>query len=71
MVLLGVKAQVEAHFGPFAGVVVLTLDRGTVCAECTIGSEIIMDALDGTPGDMGHVKCCFGPFGDGVSVVVR
>jgi hypothetical protein len=49
MVLLGVEAQVEAHFGPFVGVLVLTQDGHTVCVEHTIGSEIIMDALDGTP----------------------
>jgi hypothetical protein len=49
MVLLGVEAQVEAHFGPFAGVLVLTQDGRTVCVEHTIGSEIIMDTLDGTP----------------------
>ena len=24
-------------------------DRWTVCAECTIGSEIVLDAPDGTP----------------------
>jgi hypothetical protein len=49
MLLLGFKAQVEAYFGPFAGVLVLTLDRRMVYAERTISSEIIMDALDGTP----------------------
>jgi hypothetical protein len=30
-------------------VLVLTQDRCTVCAEHTIGSEIILDAPDGTP----------------------
>ena len=29
-------------------VLILTLDRCTVCAEHTIGAEIIMDAPDGT-----------------------
>jgi hypothetical protein len=31
--------------------IVLTLaeDRSTVCAERTVGSEIIVDALDGSP----------------------
>jgi hypothetical protein len=24
-------------------------DRCTVCANCTIGSEIVLDALDGNP----------------------
>jgi hypothetical protein len=28
---------------------ILMLDRSTVCAEHTIGSEVIMDAPDGTP----------------------
>jgi hypothetical protein len=27
----------------------LAQDRCTVCTECTIGSEIILDAPDGTP----------------------
>jgi hypothetical protein len=29
-------------------VLVSAQDRCTVCAECTIGMEIILDALDGT-----------------------
>jgi hypothetical protein len=30
-------------------VVILTQDSCTICAECTTGSEIILDAPDGTP----------------------
>ena len=30
-------------------VLILTQDRCTVCVEHTIGSEIILDAPDGTP----------------------
>ena len=30
-------------------VVILKQDRGTVCAKPTIGSEIILNATDGTP----------------------
>jgi hypothetical protein len=30
-------------------VLILTQDRCTVCVECTIDSEIILDAPDGTP----------------------
>ena len=30
-------------------VLVLVQDSCTVCTECTIGSEIVLDALDGTP----------------------
>jgi hypothetical protein len=29
-------------------VLILTQDRCTVCAECTIGSEIVLDTPDGT-----------------------
>ena len=39
----------------------LTQVRRMVCAERTIGSEIILDAPVGTPR-------CFDPFGDSVSV---
>jgi hypothetical protein len=30
-------------------VLVSVLDRCTVCAECTIDSEIVLDTPDGTP----------------------
>ena len=49
MVLLGDKAQVEAHFGPFGVVLILTQDWCTLCVERTIGSEIILDVPDETP----------------------
>ena len=49
MVPLGDEAQVEARFGPSDIVLILTQDRCSVCVEHTIGSEIILDALDGTP----------------------
>jgi hypothetical protein len=46
-------------------------DRCTVCAERSIGLEIVLDALKGTLGDVAHEPSCFGPFRDGVSVSVR
>ena len=49
MVPLGDEAQVEARFGLSDIVRILMQDRCTVCMERTIGSEIILDALDGTP----------------------
>jgi hypothetical protein len=52
-------------------VLILTQDRCTVCIECTMGSEIVLDAPDGTPSDVGHGESCFGSFGDGVSVGAR
>ena len=48
MVFLRDVGQVEAHFGPFETVLILMQDRYTVCAEHTIGSEIVLDAPDGT-----------------------
>ena len=55
MVPLGDEAQVEARFGLSDIVLILTQDRCTVCVKCTIGSEIILDAPDGTP--RGHGSC--------------
>ena len=49
MVLLGDEGQLASCFGPFGEVVILTQDRCTVSGERTIGSEIILDAPDGTP----------------------
>ena len=50
---------------------ILTQDRCTVCAECTIGLEITLDAPMDLLGDVGHVESHFGPFGDSVSVGAR
>ena len=49
MVLLHDEAQVEAHFGPLGDSANLDADRYTVCAKCTIGSETVLDAPNGTP----------------------
>ena len=49
MVPLGDEAQVEACFGLSDIVLILTQDRHTVCVKRTIGSEIVLDAPDGTP----------------------
>ena len=49
MVLLGDEAELEAFLVRLEIVLILTQDRCTVCAERTIGSEIILDAADGTP----------------------
>jgi hypothetical protein len=52
-------------------VLILTYDRCTVCAERTIGLEIILDTPKELLGDMGHDKYRFGPLGDVVSVSAR
>jgi hypothetical protein len=43
---------------------VVVQDRCTVCAKCTIGSEIALDALDGTPSLQGSTGARFGLFED-------
>ena len=48
MVLLGDEAQVEARFRPLGNSANLDADMSTVCAKRTIGSVIVLDALDGT-----------------------
>ena len=52
-------------------VLILMQDWCTVCVERTIGSEIVLDAPMELLGDVGHVECHFGPFGDMVSVGAR
>ena len=50
MVLLGDEAQVEYLISVCLDIVlILTQYWCAVCAERTIGSEIILDAPDGTP----------------------
>ena len=49
MVPLGDEAQVEAHFGFSDIALILTQGRCTVFVERTIGSEIVLDTLYGTP----------------------
>jgi hypothetical protein len=57
--LLGVVGQVESHFGSFGGVVSVGQDRCMVNAKHTIGSEIILDAPDGTPRLRGSTGSSF------------
>jgi hypothetical protein len=71
MLLLGVKAEVEAHFSLFGDNANLTQERCTVCTEITIGLKIVLDAPDGTAKLRGSCGISFGPFGNGVSVGVR
>jgi hypothetical protein len=52
-------------------VLILTQDRCTVCAERTIGSEIILDDPMDLLSDIGHLESCFNPFGDCVIVSAK
>jgi hypothetical protein len=49
MELLGGVGHVESHSFCLETVLVSVQDRCTVCAKDTIGSEIVLDAPDGTP----------------------
>jgi hypothetical protein len=46
---LGDVGHVESHFGPFRDSVSIGVNRCTVCAKRTVGSEIVLNALNGTP----------------------
>jgi hypothetical protein len=46
-------------------------DRCRVYTKGTIGSNIILDAPDGTPRCVGHVESHVGPFRDSVSISAR
>ena len=48
MELLGDVGPVESRSVRLEMVLVLVQDRCTVCAERTIGSDIVLDAPDGT-----------------------
>jgi hypothetical protein len=58
MELLGNVGHLESHFRPFGDNVSMQ-DRCTVCAKRTIGSEIILDAPDGTPWSRGSSGSSF------------
>ena len=71
MVPLGDEAQVEAHFGLLDILLILTQDRCTACVECTIGSEIVLDAPLVPLDDEAQVEACFAPFGDSANLDAR
>jgi hypothetical protein len=62
MELLYDVGHMESHFGPLGGGVVSVQDRCTVCAKCTIGSEIVLDGPDVHLGDVAQLEARFGPF---------
>jgi hypothetical protein len=49
-------------------VLILMQDRCTVCAECAIGSEIMLGVPEELLGDVGQVEACFGPLGEVVNL---
>ena len=71
MELRGDEPHVEARFGPFGDSASLDVDRWTVCAERTIGLEIVWTCPMELLRDVGHVESRFSPFRDRVSVSAR
>jgi hypothetical protein len=49
MELLDDVCHVDSRFGSFGAVLLSVQDSCTMCAKCTIASEIILDAPGGTP----------------------
>jgi hypothetical protein len=68
MELLDDVRHVESHFGMFGDSASVSARYVQICTKHTIGSEIILDAPDGTLRWCGHVGSRFGPFGDSLSV---
>ena len=71
MELLGDMGHVESRSVRLEMVFVLVQERCTVCAEHTIGSEIILDAPVVLLGDEAQVEASFGPFGDSANLDAR
>jgi hypothetical protein len=49
MELVSDVGRVESRLSPFGDMLVSVQDRCTVWTEHTVGIEIILDAIDGTP----------------------
>jgi hypothetical protein len=71
MALLGSRLKWKLISVHLETVLILMQDMCTVWAKHTMALEMIFDAPDGTPRDVGHVKSRFGPFGDSLSVSAR
>jgi predicted DsbA family dithiol-disulfide isomerase len=50
---------------------VLVKDSSTVCDECTIGSEIVLDTLNAHLGDEAQQEAHFSPFRDSANLDAR
>jgi hypothetical protein len=71
MVLLGSVYKWKLISVCLEMVLVSAQDRCTVCAERTIGSEIILTHPMVLLGDVGQVEARFGPFVDSVNLGTR
>jgi uncharacterized membrane protein len=72
MELLGDVGHLESISVHLETVLASVQDRCTVCAKCTIGSEIILDTHTMVLlGDEAQVEARFGPFGDSANLDQR
>ena len=71
MELLGDMGHMESGLFYLEIVLLLTQYRCTVCAEGTIGSEIMLDTPMQLLGDEAQVDACFSPFGDSAILDAR
>jgi hypothetical protein len=71
MVLLGVEAQVEPHFGPFWRRLILTQDSALLAPDIPYSRKSFWTHLIEPLGDVGLVDLRFGLFGGSVSVGAR
>ena len=71
MELLGDVGQVESRSVRLKMVLLLVQDRCTVCAKCTIGSDIVFNAPMVLLGDEAQVEAPFSPSGESVNLDAR
>ena len=71
MELLGDVGHVECHLFRLETMLVSVQDRSMVCARRTIGSEIVLDAPDGTTSNEALVEAHYGPLGDCANLDAR
>ena len=71
MELLGDVGHVESRSVRLEMVLVLMEDRCTVCAKCTIGSDIVFNVAMVLLGDEAQVEAPFSPFGDSANLDAR
>jgi hypothetical protein len=68
MEFLGDLGQVESYFGRFGRSVSVATRWFHGLRQSTIGSEIVLDAPDGTLGNEGQMETHFGLFGDSANL---
>jgi hypothetical protein len=71
MVLLGHEAQVEAQFGAFRIVLILTQDSARFAPNIPQAQKMFWTHTIEIHGDVGHVESHFGPFRDSINIGER